>query len=291
MAATFLFTLAAVIAFLPVGLLLFFVLDRYAAPRVPKSLFDEKKVFLTFAVGIPLGIVLGVIFLAYASSLTAGDLGGASLLLLVFVLAAALLRRILVLTKTFGGVGGSDPLVPVHAMSYGAVSGGTVALALGFDLFGAYPNATLSNFLVLGGTALDLVVVEGWAGLRFGRAMRKGFSWLPPLPVMGGEILALLALAPAFSGFPDVAAVSIPVFFVGAAWYLAREEPRALRDLRRSRKAALEPTSGKFGRASQEESGESADPLPSSGSEASSHDGAPAEAPSDGATSPPDADR
>jgi hypothetical protein len=248
MAATFLFTVDAVIAFLPVAVLLFLVLDKYAAPRVPKSLFDEKKVFLTFAVGIPLGIVLGVIFLAYASSLNVGDLGGSSLYALLFVLVAALLRRMLVYTKTFGGVGGSDPLIPVHVMAYGAVSGGTVALALGFDLFGSSSFPTVWTFLILAGTAGVMVIMEAWAGLRFGRAMRKGFSWIPPIAVVVGELVGLVALAPAFSGFPDAAAVTIPLFLVGGSWAMFQEEPKALRGLHRSRDAIQKENVGKFGR-------------------------------------------
>lgn len=262
MAVTFLFTLAAAIAFLPAGALLFLVLDRYAAPKVPKNLFDEKKVFLTFAVGIPLGIVLGLIFLAYAESLCPcnnGDISAPSIYFLLFLLVAALIRRVLVRTKTFGGIQGSDPQLPVHTFAYGALSGATVGLALAleqFELFYPKGNApSLSEVLVLLGFACDLILVEAWAGLRFGRAMRKGFSWLPPFPVLAGEALALLALSPIFAGYTDVGDVTLVVLFLGGAWALAREEGKALRSLRRA--AGLDPSTRRqpFGRGSRRKGG------------------------------------
>lgn len=255
MAVTFLFTLAAAIAFLPAGALLFLVLDRYAAPRVPKNLFDEKKVFLTFAVGIPLGIILGLIFLAYAESLCPcnnGDISAPSIYFLLFVLVAALLRRLLVRTKTFGGIQGGDPQLPVHVFSYGALSGATVGLALAleqFELFYPKGNApALSEVLVLLGFATDMVLLEAWAGLRFGRAMRKGFSWLPPFSVLAGEALGLLALSPIFAGYTDVGDVTLVLLFVGASWALVKEEARALRMLRRAAGLSRGAKGPRFGR-------------------------------------------
>ena len=284
MPITFLFTAAAVFAFLPTAILLFAVLDRYAAPKVPKSLFDERKVFLTFAVGIPLGIVLALIFLAYAQSLsptTGGDVGAASLYFLLFILVAALLRRVLVRTKTFGGIQGGDPQLAVHTFSYGAVSGATVGLGLSLEQLDVFfPGGHVPPpqfFLLLLAFSTDLLLLEAWAGLRFGRAMRKGFSWLPPWSVLIGEALGLLALSPIFAGLPQVGDVTLGVLFVAACYAIYREEPRALRPLRKAAGLLLEGSAGKFGRGAQGPSREK-------GSEDASVDTAPDAPPAEAGT-------
>ena len=260
MAVSFLFSAVAAVAYIPVAALLFVILDRYAEPRVSKSLFDEKKVMLTFAVGIALGLILSVIFVAYAFYLKQGDLGGASLVAVVFLLMAALLRRILVSTRTFGGVGGSDPLLPVHTLSYGAVSGGTIALGLGLDFFAA--GAPASDLYLLALVSAAMILVEAWAGLRFGRAMRKGFSWVPPLSILFVEGLALVAVAPLFTGYAVEGYAALVLLAVGAAVAVYREEPRALRSLRKAVGVEREEARRtRFGRGSEEGA------LPSGGSE------------------------
>jgi hypothetical protein len=253
MSVTFLFTGVAAIAFVPVAVLLFLVLDRYAEPNVPKSLFDEKKVMLCFAVGIVLGLVLSVIFVAYAFFLNSLDPAGIALSAAGFLLATALLRRAFVSTKTFGGAGGRDPLLPVHTLAFGAVSGGTIGLGLGLDLFATSPNAGLSTLLLLLGISLDLMLVEAWAGLRFGRAMRNGLTWVPPLPVLLGEGAALLAIAPIFAGEAEIGYGALVVLFAGASYAIYREEPRALRSLRKMVGAEPEgPRESRFGRGAEE---------------------------------------
>lgn len=262
MAISFLFTVGAAMAFIPAGVVLFLVLDQYAEPRVPKSLFDERKVFLTFAVGIPVGIILGLIFLAYAQALStasAGAIGAASVYFLLFLLVAALARRVLVHTKTFGGSGGKDPLVPVHTFSFGAVAGATIGLALSLEQFSVfYPKGSPPSaevLLLLAGYSLGFILLEAWAGLRFGRAMRKGFSWLPPFSVLVGEALGLLAMSPLFAGLPAEGAVGLGLMILVGAWALAREERAALRPLRRTSGIEKERSTAKFSRGSVVEEG------------------------------------
>lgn len=233
MAVTFLFTAGAAMALLPAGLLLYFVLDPYAEPKVPKTLFDERKVFLTVPVGIVAGVVLALVTLAYFTALgPGGSLAVASVYLLLFIFVAALMRRVLIRFKTFGGVGGADPLVPVHTFAFGAVSGATIGLGLSVVQFAAYPSPPAVEYVFLLGYSADLVLLEAWAGLRFGRAVRRGFSWLPPTPVVVGELLGLLALSPAFAGYPWEGGACLAVLFAAGVYVIAQEAPRALKVLR-----------------------------------------------------------
>ncbi|MDE1881623.1 MAG: hypothetical protein KGI89_13890, partial [Euryarchaeota archaeon] len=179
MPATFLFTAAAAMALLPAGAVLFVVLDRYAAPRVPKNLFDDRKVFLLVPIGIPLGIVLALVLVAYFAALSSasrsGDISGPSLYLLLFLFIAALLRRVLVRIKTFGGSSKKDPQVTIHTFAYGTMSG--AGTALGFSIWQLdVPHPPLQAIPILLGFSVDLVLLEAWAGLRFGRAMCSRFS-------------------------------------------------------------------------------------------------------------------
>lgn len=256
MAVTFLFSAVAAIAFIPVGVFLFLILDRYAEPNVAKSLFDERKVTLTFIIGLVLGLVLAVIFVSYAFYLNQlyvdpSDIGGASLLALVFLLVAAFLRRAVFHTRRFGGLGGTggkDPLVPVYMLSYGAMSGATVSLGLGLDIFAGSASQTPSTFVLLAFLSCDMIVVEGWAGMRFGRAMLKGASWIPPIPVVLGEAGALAGVGTMFLGLQLYALVPMGIVLLAGVTAVFREEPKALKGLRRALGIEKQQRTTRFGR-------------------------------------------
>lgn len=285
MAVTFLYSAVAAIVYIPVAVLLFLVLDRYAEPRVPKSLFDERKVMLTFVVGIALGLILSVIFVFYTSSLASNPpaWGGAIIYAILFLVVAALIRRVLVRTKTFGGIGSSDPLLPVHTFSFGAVSGATIALGLGLDLFGTSVANVPYDLGILTLISLDLMLVEAWAGLRFGRLVRRGFSWLPPASILAVEALTLLAIAPVFAGAAYAGDAALGVLLVASILAVHREEPRALKALRRAVGVDAEVRAGRFGRGTVDP----ASPLASGEEGTAAEADAPTDPPLDPSPKPP----
>ncbi len=245
MATTYLLTLFAAMAFVPTIVVLYLALDPYTAPKVPVSLFEERKVFLTFAVGIPGSIPLALVFLLYAGAVQAPNPFIALVWALVFVLVASLGRRILLGTKTFGGAGGNDPAAPVFAFSFGAVSGATIFLALALNQaqISSFPSGETLGLLA--GFSVDLGLLEAWAGLRTGERLREGFSWLPPWDVFVIELVTLGLLGVPFLGIEGLKELGLVAAFVLLVLFLRADVPRIFGRLR---KRSAKDRGRRFGR-------------------------------------------
>jgi hypothetical protein len=235
MAAPYLLTVMAAMAFVPTIALLFVALDPYTEPRVDVSLFEERKVFLCFAVGLPGSIPLALVFLLFTGAIGASDLVTAAVWAIVFVLVASLGRRIFFSTKTFGGAGGSDPAAPVFGLSFGAVSGATVFLGLAIAQIQIGAGPSPETLALLGVFSVDLGLLEGWAGLRAGEHLREGFSWFPPADVLGLELVGLFLLGLPFLGIEGINVASLVVLLALDLFLLYRDTPRILGRLRKRR--------------------------------------------------------
>ncbi|MDG6917595.1 MAG: hypothetical protein JRM85_08395 [Nitrososphaerota archaeon] len=233
MTAPYLLTVVAAMAFVPTIALLFVALDPYTEPRVDVSLFEERKVFLCFAVGLPGSIPLALVFLLFTGAVGASDLVTAAVWAIVFVLVASLGRRIFFSTKTFGGAGGSDPTAPVFGLSFGAVSGATVFLGLAIAQIQIGAGPSPETLALLGVFSVDLGLLEGWAGLRAGERLREGFSWFPPADVLGLELVGLLLLGLPFLGIAGINVASLAVLLALDLFLLYRDAPRILGRLRK----------------------------------------------------------
>lgn len=233
MATTYLLTLVAAMAFVPTVVLLYLALDPYTAPKVPVSLFEERKVFLTFAVGIPGSIPLALVFLLYAGAVQAPNPLVALIWALVFALVASLGRRILLGTKTFGGAGGNDPAAPVFAFAFGAVSGATIFLALALNQVQINSIPSGETLGLLAGFSVDLGLLEAWAGLRTGERLREGFSWLPPWDVFVVELVCLGLLGVPFLGIEILKELGLIAAFALLFLFLRSDVPRIFGRLRK----------------------------------------------------------
>ncbi len=233
MATTYLLTLVAAMAFVPTVVLLYLALDPYTAPKVPVSLFEERKVFLTFAVGIPGSIPLALVFLLYAGAVQAPNPFIALIWALVFALVASLGRRILLGTKTFGGAGGNDPAAPVFAFAFGAVSGATIFLALALNQVQINSIPSGETLGLLAGFSVDLGLLEAWAGLRTGERLREGFSWLPPWDVFVVELVCLGLLGVPFLGIEVLKELGLIAAFALLFLFLRSDVPRIFGRLRK----------------------------------------------------------
>jgi hypothetical protein len=232
-ATTYLLTLVAAMAFVPTVVLLYLALDPYTAPKVPVSLFEERKVFLTFAVGIPGSIPLALVFLLYAGAVEAPNPFIALVWALVFALVASLGRRILLGTKTFGGAGGNDPAAPVFAFAFGAVSGATIFLALALNQVQINSVPSGETLGLLAGFSVDLGLLEAWAGVRTGERLREGFSWLPPWDVFVVELVCLGLLGVPFLGIEGLKELGLVAAFVLLVLFLRSDLPRIFGRLRK----------------------------------------------------------
>ncbi len=245
MATTYLLTLVAAMAFVPTIVLLYLALDPYTAPKVAVSLFEERKVFLTFAVGIPGSIPLALVFLLYAGAVQVPNPFIALVWALVFALVASLGRRILLGTKTFGGAGGNDPAAPVFAFSFGAVSGATIFLALALNQVQINSVPSAETLGLLAGFSVDLGLLEAWAGLRTGERLREGFSWLPPWDVFVIELVSVGLLGVPFLGIEGLKELGLVAAFVLLFLFLKADVPRIFGRLR---KRSAKDRSRRFGR-------------------------------------------
>lgn len=224
--AEIILTAAAFLAILPAGLLLFLLLDRYAAPKVTVSVFEEYKVLVAFIVGIPAGLPLAVIFLVYADSLGNYDALGAFIYLFLFVAVASLGRIIFLRFRTFSGEDRRGAKTPFYALAFGCGTAVSVMLAAG-NLALSLGTAAETVALV-GVLSCDMALLEGWAGLRFSSAHVKRGSVFPVLLVEG---LALFAVSPLYFQLPYLNLAALLGLLVALGLLALRDEEAILRPL------------------------------------------------------------
>jgi hypothetical protein len=225
---TTILTAAAFIALVPAGLILFLVIDRYAAPKVPVSVFEEFKVLVALIIGIPAGLPITLAFEFYANSLQAStpDLFGALAYLLLFVALANLGRMILLRFRTFSGDDRKSKKAPFYVMAFGCGTAVTVLLAEGNTYLALSADPLTVGLLSM--LSIDLVLLESWAGLRFTAAHIKGRGFLP---VMVVEIAALFAIAPLYLNMEFIAIGTLLIAMVVLVHLLHQEDIRTLRPL------------------------------------------------------------
>jgi uncharacterized membrane protein YfcA len=223
---TTILTEAAFLAIVPAGILLYVILDRYAAPRVPVSLFNERTLLIAFVVGIPGGLPLAVLFLIYAGSLQQFDLASAIAYLFFFVAVAALSRTIFHRFRIFGGKTGRLRTGPFYALSFGCGIAVTIVLATAdSSIPGTPPLYALGAFLLL---SFVVATVEAWAGIRFARRDAPSYRWIL---IAGVETLMLFALAPLYLGVQYLQFVTLVGMLALGVYLLWREDRLVLRKL------------------------------------------------------------
>ncbi len=226
-----LLTEAAFIALIPAGALLYLILDRYATPRVPVSVFDERNLLIAFVAGIPGGLPLALLFLVYEGSLASLDLVSATAYLLLFLAVATLGRTILLKIQRFGGKEGKLRAAPFYALAFGCGSAVTIMLATADS---ALPGTNqLYGFPALMLLSIDLVLLESWAGIRFARRKDTNFRIFV---IAGIEALGLVAAAPLFIGIQYVQFGALFLLLALTAYLVHSEDLHTLRPLVTSRR-------------------------------------------------------
>lgn len=223
---TTILTEAAFIALVPAGLVLYMVLDRYASPKVPETLFDEKNLLLAFVVGIPAGLPLTVIFLIYSDSLISGALISSIACLLLFVAVANLGRMIFLKIKRFAPEDPTNPNRIFNTFAFGC--GTAVTIILGATNSGLTLGPALDVAILFSALSADVALLEGWAALRYAGS-HTSMMWL--YQVAGIEALALLAISPLYLGAGYFSLLTLLVLFVVLLYLLTGEDLRQLRPL------------------------------------------------------------
>lgn len=148
---------------LGVGLSAAFVywqVGRYAAPQVPRTLFDERKEFMAYTVGLFAGVPLSLFLIFYVDALGNGALVAAFIDLVLLVLGGEIGQWFLLRTLYFGrGESGA-----FYALGLRAGVSGILILALVAQYFSG-PTLTALGIVVLLAQAVAVLIIQVAAGL------------------------------------------------------------------------------------------------------------------------------
>lgn len=258
--STYYLAIAATLGLLPAAAVLLVVLDRYAAPKVAVSVFDERKLFLAYVVGIPAGTPLALVFVLFAGYSQGADWGGLFITLALFVTLSLLTRRLFLRIRRFGGPGGRGRQSPFYAFGFGTGIG--TAIAFGASLWEfQLSSVPLETYPLLLGLSVVVVLLESWIGLRTAHDLRDSPSRWPALMPLLLEAAVIAGFIPFYLGYAEIRVLVLLGLVILLSLFLWIEEWRALRP-------SL-PTGSGTGRFSRQgEEGTKGRPLPSESSEA-----------------------
>lgn len=178
----------------PAILVLWYGLRRFDYPYVEKTLFDDRKVFVLFAVGMVFGAISGMFGYAIIAAT-------ASIIVLVSIVIALLeesfkmvvlnLKRFrLKFDTTFYGV------------SLGCGMGSVMVVSYAYSLFISNPNSATSPgyLLPLLGLSVGLCSLEASTGALIGYGSFKGRSWYFLLQAMIYRVFFAVIILPFRAG-------------------------------------------------------------------------------------------
>jgi hypothetical protein len=154
-------TIGGVVGVVLSGAFLWWEVGRFAAPQVPETRFDERKLLAAYTVGLFVGVPLAVAFVLYVVSAANSALIGGALFLALLVVGTEVAERIVVRTTYWG----AEPAVPFYAVSFRSGIGGILALAAVADYLGGTTSPTLTGTSAALLTAVALVALEVAGGL------------------------------------------------------------------------------------------------------------------------------
>jgi hypothetical protein len=178
------------------GGFLWWEVGRYAAPQVPVTVFDERKVLAAYTVGLFVGVPLAAAYVLLTAAFANAALLGAGILLGGIVAGTEAAQLLLVRSAYWG----SSVAVPFYAVSLRAGVGGILGLAAVASYLGGVRSPTvvgLSAALLAAGALLALEVAGGLLSLRSrsGSTRAAGGPWVGGL--FGVVAFVLLGLGPA----------------------------------------------------------------------------------------------
>lgn len=203
------------------GAFVYWQIGRFAAPQVPASLFDERKLFIAYTGGLFAGIVLSIPFGLFLTSLAEGSL----LLALVglgFMIAGLEVAQWAVLRSAYFGHGEAGPF---HALGLRAGISAILVLTL-VTLYVGGPGVTAAGVaavLVESAAIVALVGAGALLSIRI-RRVREGPSGGPfSSAIVTGTGLFFLGLGGVY-GPAYGAGVATVVMLVAVRTYLRLQE-------------------------------------------------------------------
>jgi hypothetical protein len=183
------------------GAFIFWEVGRYAAPQVPRSLFDERKEVFAYTAGLFVGVPMAFVLLLLTSAIANGALIAAVIDLVILVGAIEVAQALLVRSYYFG----RSESTPFYALGFRAGIGGILILgAVTAYLGGLTITAGGVVFLATESVALLAIQVNG-ALVSFprpGEATGGPFSGI----LVGLAGMAVLSLGLAVTGLTGAVA-------------------------------------------------------------------------------------
>lgn len=127
---------------------------RFAAPQVPTTVFDERKLLAGYTVGLFVGVPLAAAFLFLIASLANGALLGGAVFLFALVAGTELAQYLELRTRYWKG-----PPGPFYALALRAGIGGILALAVITTYLGG-PGVSLAEVAVAAVDSVAVVALE-----------------------------------------------------------------------------------------------------------------------------------
>ncbi len=159
------------------GVFVYWQIGQYAAPQVPRSLFDERKVFLAYTVGLFAGIPLALFLLFFLDAFLLGAAVAAGIDLALLVIGSEVAQWA-VLRSLYFGSGESGAF---YALALRAGISGLLILALVTQYFsaGTVDAAGTLEILVASVAVLTIEIAAALLSARgpARRAGRTGSPW------------------------------------------------------------------------------------------------------------------
>ncbi|MFQ6013667.1 MAG: hypothetical protein ACE5LS_08530 [Thermoplasmata archaeon] len=189
----------------PAFLLMFYTLRRYEYPYVEKALFRSERLFLSFAIGLIIGVITAVVF----DALQVATVVVAFLALVAVAVFEESFKLVYLNYKLFRG--NFDTVFYGLGLSFGIAA--TFSMAFAFQVFTG-PAAVLTPLSValLLILSLALNALHFYAGAVQGSGAGRGAPWRSFLQALGARGVFALLLAPFFA----VLEVLNPAVLVGS---------------------------------------------------------------------------
>lgn len=198
---------AAILGIGPALVLLYVAIGPYTYPQTDKAFFEDRKLFLLFAVGMVLGVILFSSYTWFPWSSIFVAVGFAIILELVKLIILNLPRFQRRLDTVFYGT------------SLGIGMGATFGFGMAFYTLTVAQDPGLSDYLIIAALTLQQVLLHCSTGTTIGEGVVRGYPWEFLAQAIGVNLIFQFLMLPLYSGTYPIGYVTLPLALIFVAWY------------------------------------------------------------------------